>query len=87
MQLSTWLAECDPNVLGYNPSSLDGAGSATIHNGVIVYDSVLPGAVAYLVCNEGYVSSGETRDRICRNGTWTKGLQICGETDYPNCNN
>ena len=71
--------ECDPNVLGANPSSQDGAGSVTVNNGMIEYNSVLPGAVAHLVCNEGYVSSAETRDRKCCNGNWTEGLQVCGE--------
>ena len=77
--ISTCSAKCDPNILGSNPSSLDGNGSVTVYNGMVVYDSVLPGAVAHLVCNEGYVGSYEARDRICLNGTWTDGLQICGK--------
>ena len=78
-EFSICLAKCDPNVLGASPSSLNGNGSVAVYNGMIVYDSVLPGAVAQLVCNEGYVASYETRDRICLNGTWTEGQQVCGE--------
>ena len=49
-----------------------------MNNGVIVYDGLIPGSTAHLVCNEGYTASEETRDRICLNsGEWSEKTQIC----------
>ena len=73
------LGKCNPNFLGLNASSLDGTGSVRVSNGMIIYNDVLPGAVAHLVCNEGYMANVEARDRTCFNGTWTDSIQICGE--------
>ena len=67
--------ECEPNVLGSNPSS---QGSVVMNNGVIIYDGVEPGSTAHLVCDKGYTASKETRDRICLcNGKWSGKTQIC----------
>ena len=72
--------ECDPKVLGSNPSSQQSAGSVSVNNGEIVYDGVTPGSTAHLVCNKGYAASEETRDRTCLcNGVWSGNAQICEE--------
>ena len=75
-------SQCDPNVLGSQPSSLSAAGSVTVNNGVVDYDGVLPGSMAHLVCNEGFTASIETRDRICLcNGSWSGKIQVCGHEE------
>ena len=71
-------SECDPSVLGFNSSSQGSAGSVSVNNGVIVYDGVIPGSIAHLVCNKGHVVSEETRDRLCLyNGGWSESTQTC----------
>ena len=72
--------ECDPNVLGSNPSSQQSAGSVSVINGEIAYDGVAPGSIAHLVCSKGYSATEETRDRICLcNGIWSGKTQFCEE--------
>ena len=45
---------------------------------MIVYDGVMPGSTARLMCDEGYTASEETCNRICLcNGVWSEGTQIC----------
>ena len=36
----------------------------TVQNGVVLYNGVIIGSVARLVCVEGYVASSESGDRI-----------------------
>ena len=74
------ITECDPNILGLDPSSEQSAGSVSVNNGEIVYDGVTPGSTAHLVCDKGYTASEETGDRVClSNGVWSRKTQICEE--------
>ena len=47
-------------------------------NGVIYYNGVVPGSIAYLSCDEGYSSNEDTVNRTClTNDTWSEIFRRC----------
>ena len=57
---------------------MTGSGVVTIQNGTVNYDGVTTGSTARLICNDGFVPGGDSRNRMCMSdGTWSSGNQIC----------
>ncbi len=70
--------ECDPEVLGTNPSSQRSAGSVAVSNGVVTYSGVVLGSVATITCDPGYNNVANEYNRSCMSdGHWSKRMLRC----------
>ncbi len=72
--------ECDPEVLGTNPTSQRSAGSVAVPNGVVTYSGVVLGSVATITCDTGYSVANEyNRTCMMSDGHWSKGTLRCDQ--------
>ena len=81
-----YAATCDPAELGGNYTSVNSFGRATISNGVTVYNGVIVGSTAYLLCDEDFIPSVNSSNRTCMSdGLWSGSLQNCVSTTVSAC--
>ena len=69
---------CDSAELGGSPSSVSSSGTAVASHGKIVYNGVVNGSVANLICNDGYIPASDSSNRTCMSdGKWSGSVQTC----------
>ena len=70
---------CDSAELGGSPSSMSSSGTADTSNGRVIYNGVVVGSVANLICNDGYIPKEiDSSNRSCMsNGKWSGSTQTC----------
>ncbi len=69
--------ECDPEVLGTDPSPQRIFGSVTVPNGVINYNGSAPGSVTTLACDQGYSVMNDINRTCMTDGHWSDETLQC----------
>ena len=72
------LASCDPRELGDNITHSNDSGTASVPNGVVVFNGTKIGSVARLICDDGFSLSGPVIRMCVSSGNWSGQSQSCG---------
>ena len=69
---------CDPRELGDNITHSNDSGTASVPNGVVVFNGTEIGSVARLICDDGFSPSGPVIRMCVSSGNWSGQSQSCG---------
>ena len=70
---------CDPRELGDNITHSNDSGTASVPNGVVVFNGTeILGSVARLICDDGFSPSGPVIRMCVSSGNWSGQSQSCG---------
>ena len=74
---------CDPRELGDNITHSNDSGTASVPNGVVVFNGTEIGSVARLICDDGLSPSGPVIRMCVSSGNWSGQSQSCGVLPMP----
>ena len=69
---------CDPRELGDNITHSNDSGTASVSNGVVLFNGTEIGSVARLICDNGFSPSGPVIRMCVSSGNWSGQSQSCG---------
>ena len=71
-------ASCDPRELGDNITHSNDSGTASVPNGVVMFNGTEIGSVVRLICDDGFSPSGPVIRMCVSSGNWSGQSQSCG---------